>query len=157
MGIAMRRCSGSSEWQEVQDYNCTDPQLYDLQAKISGKFDISEVNRQLLNLSISIPRFKDRNVDLAIDTFEAIIFSEAKSSFSVDRRNSRHARDSQFTKDILNIAEALLDSELTEIQFYKIVTLLFDYGILLSSMHESASYLKPFQHVKSNICKFLYF
>ncbi|KAE9550699.1 hypothetical protein FO519_006082, partial [Halicephalobus sp. NKZ332] len=151
MGIAMRKCSGDSEWMETQDYNCTDPQLFDLQTKISGKFDISEVNRQLLNLTTSIPRFRNRNVDLAIDVFEGIVFAEAKSSFSVDRRHSRHARDSQFTKDILDIAEALLDSELTEEQFYKIITLLFDYGILLSSMHESASYLKPFQHIKSNI------
>lgn len=155
MGIAIRKCSSDSIWEDVDDYNCTLPLLYDLQSKISGKFDVADVSHQLMNLSNAISQFENRNIDLTINILEGIVLTEASRTLTQNRKISRHVKDSKFTRDIIDITDSLLDAELSNNQFYKIITLLYDYGILLSTLHESAIYLKPFQIVRSNICKFL--
>uniref|UniRef100_A0A914YDA7 Uncharacterized protein n=1 Tax=Panagrolaimus superbus TaxID=310955 RepID=A0A914YDA7_9BILA len=151
MGIATRKCSNEGEWQTVYDYNCTLPQLYDLNAKIVGKFDAFDVGRQLLNFTSDFAFVKNRNIDLAINVFEKVVVTEAKNSLTVSRQHSRHVRDSQFTKNIVEIINALLDYKLNEIQFQQLMVIMYDYGVLLTSVHEAALYLKPFQVVRQNL------
>uniref|UniRef100_A0AC34PUQ4 Uncharacterized protein n=1 Tax=Panagrolaimus sp. JU765 TaxID=591449 RepID=A0AC34PUQ4_9BILA len=151
LGIAVRKCSAAANWQQVEDYNCTLSQLYDLTVKIGETFDVAEVNRQLRNISSGISHLKNRNIDFAVDVFEKIVQEEAKSGLSMNRRKSWHLRDSQFTKDIVEIVDVLLDTELNSKQFTRIVTILYDYGILLTAVHEAASYLKSFQILRPNL------
>uniref|UniRef100_A0A7E4VR33 Protocadherin Fat 1 n=1 Tax=Panagrellus redivivus TaxID=6233 RepID=A0A7E4VR33_PANRE len=151
MGIATRKCTTLSEWESLNDYNCTLSQLYDLNIKVSDKFDVFDAGRQLLNLTSNMPYIKNKNVDLAINIFEGIVVAEAKNSLGASRRHSRHVRDSQFTKNIVDIGDVLFDQLLKQNQFDKLITILYDYGVLLSSVHEAANYLKPFQVMRANL------
>uniref|UniRef100_A0A915CQB9 G-protein coupled receptors family 2 profile 1 domain-containing protein n=1 Tax=Ditylenchus dipsaci TaxID=166011 RepID=A0A915CQB9_9BILA len=106
LGIATRKCSPKSEWMVVNSYNCTLPQVYDLQNKIeqSDSFSPLEVSRKLVNISSHFHYMAGRNFDILLDTFNILVQKQSTSNGST----AEHTQDMRFTRNLLKFADRLL-------------------------------------------------
>ncbi|KAH7724709.1 Cadherin domain containing protein [Aphelenchoides avenae] len=150
LGIATRKCISEGQWDNMDTYNCTLPELYDIQAKAEN-FDTSssyELSRALLNATRDIFNMKGRSWDIAASLVEAIVRREMMR----DPGTSEHTQSLEFTENVLTVADRLLDNEfLADGRLLALVSAISGYGHHLTQLHQSAKYLRPFWVLGENM------
>lgn len=106
-----------------------------------------------------------RNVDIILNTLR-IIFNKQNFSLIKNQTTIILLKDPSFLKNIIRTADRLIEiyfyynsiiknKAFTDYQFYSLLKILNDFGILLTDLFEKNTFLKPFQFYGQKLSKFL--
>lgn len=94
-----------------------------------------------------------RNFDIILDTLRVILKHQNAASINHTTTDIL-LKDPTFIKNIIATADRLVEiyfnyeklenTAITDHQFYSLISIINDYGILLAEIHENVSFLKPF-------------
>ncbi|KAI1733201.1 cadherin EGF LAG seven-pass G-type receptor 2 [Ditylenchus destructor] len=149
LGIATRKCSVNNEWFLVNTYNCTMPQLHELQGRILERENLNpmEVSRQLVNVSSQFHYLHGRNFDTIIDIISTMVDEESGRNAT----NAEHAQDIRFTRNLLTAMDRLMtESQRTVIldeQLLSLLILMEEFGRVLAQFHQNVEFLRPFRFI----------